>query len=248
MQQTEDNHSKQPFYVVDDEAYDRMYEKLVSGERYVKTYLGVCPETCKCKCTCKFFLNFLKDGDIVRVSNGELKNVLSLSTFNELNEKKKFIQEYNNSLPQQTSYDSDGVAHTFAINGIYDSEQMCYLFENIDLYGRIKRIKAHKQAETHGEKVAEDFKRLMIRLEQDTLLSLIKILKLEFYENFDYGTPKDQRHVHLPDMLRPEIPLGQRKKTLIDEIRDELCRITDSVAFHAKIAKIYNSIAKVMMI
>jgi len=238
-----DNHQNQPFYVVEDAAYDRMMEKLVGGERYVKTYLTVCPETCKCKCNCKFFLNFLKDGDIVRVSNGELKDVMRLSTFKELQEKKKFIQEYNDSLPHQTHYDSDGNEHSFAINGIYDSEQMCYLFENIESK-RIQQVKKEQKA----QKMADDYKRLMKRLEQDTLLSLIKILKLEFYENFDYGTPKDQRHVHLPDMLRPEIPLADRKKTLIDEIRDELSRITNSDALHIKIARIYNSIAKVMMI
>jgi len=229
-----DNHSKQPFYVVDDEAYDRMYEKLVSGERYVKTYLGVCPETYKSKCTCKFFLNFLKDGDIVRVSNGELKNVLSLSTFNELNEKKKFIQEYNDSLPQQTSYDSDGEEQTFAIGGIYDSEQMCYLFENIES-PRIKRIKAEQEMGFVG---------IMKRLKQDTLLSLIHILKKEFYQSADYGTPTDQRKVKFTDMLRPEIPLLERKKTLINAIGDELGRITDSIAFHAKITKIYNILRK----
>jgi hypothetical protein len=224
-----DNHSKQPFYVVDDEAYDRMMEKLVGGERYVKTYLAVCTETCKCKCNCKFFLNFLKDGDIVRVSNGELKNVLRLSTFNELNEKKKFIQEYNDSLPQQTYYDSDGEEHTFAINGIYDSEQMCYLFENIES-PRIKRIKAEQEMGFAG---------VMKRLNQDTLLSLIRILKKEFYESAEYGTPKDQRKVKFTDMLRPEISLAERKKTLINAIGDELGRITHGVDLQAKIDKIY---------
>lgn len=243
-----DNHSKQPFYVVDDEAYVRMMEKLVSGERYVKTYLAVCTETCKCNCNCKFFLNFLKNGRIVRSVNGELKDVWSLSKFNDFEEKRKFVKEYNDSLPQTTHYDSDGIGGTFAIGGIYDSEQMCYLFENIES-NRIKRIKAEKNAlkvdlneEQHAEKVQEDFKRLMRRLEQDTLLSLIQILKVEFYENADYGTPKDQRQVHLPDMKRVEVPLADRKKILIAAIHYELCRITDANAFNAKITKISNKL------
>jgi hypothetical protein len=122
-------------------------------------------------------------------------------------ERKKWVEEHNNSLPKETHYDSDGKEFSVAIDGIYDSEYMCYVYENRDIYGRIT------------------FKKLMKSLEQAPLLSLIKILKVEFYDNIDYYTPKNQRQVHLPDMKRPEIPLGERKKMLIDEIRDQIGRV-----------------------
>ena len=85
----------------------------------------------------------------------------------------------------------------------------------------------------------KSFAGLMKRLQQDTLLSLIHILKVEFYESAVYGTPKDQRHVYLPDMKRVEIPLAERKKILIDEIGNELGRITHGVDLQAKIDKIF---------
>ena len=122
-------------------------------------------------------------------------------------ERKKWVEEHNNSLPKETHYDSDGKEFSVAIDGIHDSEYMCYVYENRDIYGRIT------------------FKKLMKSLEQAPLLSLIKILKVEFYDNIDYYTPKNQRQVHLPDMKRPEIPLGERKKMLIDEIRDQIGRV-----------------------
>jgi hypothetical protein len=68
---------------------------------------------------------------------------------------------------------------------------------------------------------------LMKKLQQARLLSLIKILKVEFYNNDDYYTPPHEWRVHLPDMKRPEIPLGERKQLLIDEIKYELCRFSN---------------------
>ena len=68
-----------PFYVVNDEAYDRMYKSLSTGEaRYIKTFLTTCPATCKHPCTCPYYVNFFKDGKIVRIVKGEVKDVMSL--------------------------------------------------------------------------------------------------------------------------------------------------------------------------
>jgi hypothetical protein len=59
-----------PFPVLNDIAYNRMMFKLENGERYVKSYYGVCKDRNNCKC--KFNLNFLdKDGMMVRVVNGK---------------------------------------------------------------------------------------------------------------------------------------------------------------------------------
>jgi len=69
----------QPFYVVTDDAYDRMMDKLLCGERYVKTYLSVCPHKRKKDCKCSFNLNFLKEGKIVRANKGIIKPVIKLS-------------------------------------------------------------------------------------------------------------------------------------------------------------------------
>jgi len=121
MQQTEDNHSKQPFYVIEDEAHARIYATLSRGEvRFVKSYLGICPETCKCKCNCKFYLNFLKDGKMVRSVNGELKDVFSLTEYEEKQAMLHAISFRN-----------------VAIGGIYDSEYMNYVCDNV----ASKRIK-----------------------------------------------------------------------------------------------------------
>ena len=69
-----------PFCVIDNESYDRMFAKLQRGEeRYVKSYLHNCPHKDKADCKCIFYLNFLKDGKMVRVMNGELKEVLRFS-------------------------------------------------------------------------------------------------------------------------------------------------------------------------
>jgi hypothetical protein len=70
----------QPFYVVDDEAYRRMLDKLNNGQQFVKTYLSVCPHRNVSECKCPFQLNFLKDGIIVRSNSGKIKPVVSLSS------------------------------------------------------------------------------------------------------------------------------------------------------------------------
>lgn len=66
--------------------------------------------------------------------------------------------------------------------------------------------------------------KLTNKLKQARLLSLIKILKVEFYNDIEYYIPPKQRRVHLADMLRVEIPLDERKKTMINEIREQVCR------------------------
>lgn len=56
--------------------------------------------------------------------------------------RQKWVDDYNNSLPQKKWYDNEfQIEMSIAIGGIYDSEYMEYVFENHDLYGRIKRIK-----------------------------------------------------------------------------------------------------------
>jgi len=71
----------QPFYVVTDDAYDRMMDKLLCGERYVKTYSEWgCPHSQTTNdCKCSFNLNFLKEGKIVRANKGIIKPVIKLS-------------------------------------------------------------------------------------------------------------------------------------------------------------------------
>jgi hypothetical protein len=74
-----------PFCVINDEAYDRMFATLQRNEeRYVKSYLHMCPHQNKDECKCKFYMNFLKDGKMVRVMNGELKDVLKESDLKKL--------------------------------------------------------------------------------------------------------------------------------------------------------------------
>lgn len=70
----------QPFYVVNDEAYERMKNKLESGESNVEyTYMTTCPHSVKSNCRCPRMMNILKNGRIVRLIDGEEKPVLKLS-------------------------------------------------------------------------------------------------------------------------------------------------------------------------
>jgi hypothetical protein len=120
-------------------------------------------------------------------------------------ERKKWVDEYNNSLPKQTYYDSDDEEHTFAIDGIYDSEYMCYVYENVPS----PRI---------------SFKRLVSKLEQAPLDKLKKIIRVEFYSNMDYYTPKDER----VDFR------CKRKGVMVEEIRQQISRNTRSENFTKK--------------
>lgn len=122
-------------------------------------------------------------------------------------ERKQWADEYNNSLPTQTYYDTDGEEHTtIGIGGIHDSEYMCYVYENVDIYGRI------------------GFKRLISKLEQAPLDKLKKIIRVEFYSNIDYYTPKDER----VDFR------CKRKGVMVEEIRQQICRNTRKENFTKK--------------
>jgi hypothetical protein len=63
----------------------------------------------------------------------------------EQNEREKWVEEYNNSLPQEIYYDSDGEELTIGIGGIHCSERHCYVYENVDIYGRIKRMRGEQK-------------------------------------------------------------------------------------------------------
>ena len=73
-------YKKQPFFFVDETAYERMLAKLHNGEPFVKTYLTTCPHgTNEEKCKCEFFKNVLHDGMIMRDVDGEMKPVITPS-------------------------------------------------------------------------------------------------------------------------------------------------------------------------
>lgn len=78
----------QPFFVVDNEAYDKMMSKLKSGqERYIKSYVSMCPATYQSNCTCPFFINFLdEEGDLIRVVNGTRKYVFAVRDLHSVRE------------------------------------------------------------------------------------------------------------------------------------------------------------------
>ena len=77
-----ENWDNQPFFVINDEAYENIMMKLRSGEsKFEKTYAHLCPHKNKNDCKCKFHINFLKDDELVRCVNGELKPVLSVSQY-----------------------------------------------------------------------------------------------------------------------------------------------------------------------
>ena len=76
-------HSSQPFYVVNNEAYQRMLNQLKSGVKTVKTYINHCCH--KSKCECAYFENELdSNGYIYRKMNGITKFVISLDTYKKL--------------------------------------------------------------------------------------------------------------------------------------------------------------------
>jgi hypothetical protein len=75
-------YAEQPFYVVDDESYDRMMSSLLAGESTVKSYLGTCPHKQQGDCTCLYFINYLHaDGSVVRNVEGVVKPVIKKSNF-----------------------------------------------------------------------------------------------------------------------------------------------------------------------
>lgn len=73
--------NKQPFFVINDEGYNRMMDKLQNGERYVKSFPYKCKASCQAECSCPFQINFLKDGRMVRCVDGQLRPVFSVSQY-----------------------------------------------------------------------------------------------------------------------------------------------------------------------
>ena len=80
MEQIKAQHANQPFFVVNDEAYNRMMKTLKDGEKSVKSYIRVCPHKRKEDCKCEFYENYLDDdGCMVRNIGGTTKPVLSIT-------------------------------------------------------------------------------------------------------------------------------------------------------------------------
>ncbi len=80
----------QPFFLVTDDAYERMLNELLKGAPFVKTYINVCPhvgtgsdlKTMQSNCNCFFNKNVLNaDKKIVRTFGNESKPVYSSSMF-----------------------------------------------------------------------------------------------------------------------------------------------------------------------
>lgn len=77
--------NQQPFFVVNDVAHTRMLEELRGGQRFVKSFVSICPHSNVSECKCPFSMNILdKDGMMVRVSKGVVKPVLSISQYRDL--------------------------------------------------------------------------------------------------------------------------------------------------------------------
>jgi len=83
MNKIKEQHKNQPFFLVLDDAYERMWEALTTkGEPFVKTYIGFCPHKSEKECKCEFFKNILHDDMIMREVNGVMKPVVSPSLLN----------------------------------------------------------------------------------------------------------------------------------------------------------------------
>jgi len=81
MEQIKAQHATQPFFVVNDEAYERMMDTLKNKSvKSVKSYIRVCPHKNKADCRCEFYENYLDDdGMMVRKVGGVIKPVFKLS-------------------------------------------------------------------------------------------------------------------------------------------------------------------------
>jgi hypothetical protein len=110
-------------------------------------------EVCRRRCpeTRKQYIEVYFDGKIVlNECYAQYHSCDMFYYLNELetemeNERKEWADEYNNSLPTQTYYDTDGEEHTtIGVGGIHDSEYDCYVYENVDIYGRIEKLKNPK--------------------------------------------------------------------------------------------------------
>ena len=70
----------QPYFMLEDEAYDRMRAQLHGGKRFAWSYTSRCSHGgVGGACDCPKMMNVLKDGRIVRIANGKQKPVYKAS-------------------------------------------------------------------------------------------------------------------------------------------------------------------------
>ena len=82
MQTSTNMWAAQPYFVVSDAAYDRMYQKLKNGSRFEWTFTSVvCEKDANGKCICPKMMNVLKDDRLIRIANGTQKPVYKVSEF-----------------------------------------------------------------------------------------------------------------------------------------------------------------------
>ena len=76
----------QPYFMVEDASYGRMLRKLLSGERFVWSYVTKCRHGgTHGRCDCPKMMNVLKNGRIVRIANGKQKPVYKASEIMQMN-------------------------------------------------------------------------------------------------------------------------------------------------------------------
>jgi len=68
-----------PIIALTNDAYDRVMNRLTSGEEFVKTYRNICPHNKREDCKCPFYKNILVNGEIVRIIEGETIKVHNLN-------------------------------------------------------------------------------------------------------------------------------------------------------------------------
>jgi hypothetical protein len=60
----------------------------------------------------------------------------------QIEERKFLVELFNSLLPQEKYYDEEFETEIIvAVGGIHDSEYMFYVYDNIDLYGRMKSLR-----------------------------------------------------------------------------------------------------------
>eukprot|EP00729_Bicosta_minor_P029963 gene29963-9691_t len=70
-----------PFFVINDDGFDRIKARLLGGETSVPSFSGMCPHRRQTDCDCERFDNVLRDGEVVRINprTGEVKRVIRAS-------------------------------------------------------------------------------------------------------------------------------------------------------------------------
>ena len=74
-------HDPTPFFVINDDGFDRIKARLLGGETSVPSFGGMCPHRRQTDCDCERFDNVLRDGEVVRINprTGEVKRVIRAS-------------------------------------------------------------------------------------------------------------------------------------------------------------------------